>query len=129
MKMRKPYIRKFEKTWWLGQPRFMLYMLRELTCLFLCAYSIVILIGLLRLSQGRGPYEAFLEALQSPLAIFFHLLALIFALFHTVTWFGLTPKAMPLRLGENPVPGMAIIMVHYIGWLIVSAGILWMVGV
>ena len=127
--MRKPYIRKFEKTWWLGQPRFMAYMLRELTCLFLGAYSIVILIGLLRLSQGRGPYEAFLEALQSPLAIAFHLLAFAFTIFHTVTWFGLTPKAMPLRIGQNPVPRRLIIMAHYLAWLVISVGTLLVVGV
>ena len=127
--MRKPYIRKFEKTWWLGQPRYTLYMIRELTCLFLGAYSILILVGLYRLSQGPLAYDAFVGALQSPLAILFHLLAFIFALIHTVTWFGLTPKAMPLRIGQNPVPGMLIIMAHYLAWLIVSAAILLLVGV
>lgn len=127
--MRNPYIRKFKKTWWLGQSRYIIYMLRELTCLFIGAYSIVILVGLLRLSQGRAAYDAFIGALQSPLAIGLHLLVFIFAIFHTVTWFGLTPKAMPLRIGQYPVPAIVIISTHYIGWLVVSAGFLLLVGI
>ncbi len=53
----------------------------------------------------------------------FHLLALLFALFHTVTWFGVAPKAMPLQIGEKKVPSAAIIMAHYAGWIVVSAAV------
>lgn len=121
---RKPYVRDIPKFWWLGQRRYTIYMVRELTCLFIGAYVLVILVGLYRLSQGAAAYGAFLDALQRPLAIGFHLLALPFALLHMVTWFGLTPKAMPLRFGGRPVPGTAIVMAHYIVWFVVSAGLL-----
>ena len=121
---RRPYVREMPKSWWLGQRRYTFYMVRELTCLFIGAYALVILVGLFRLSQGPVAYGAFVDALQGPFAIAFHLLALVFALFHTVTWFGLTPKAMPLRLGENTVPGTAIVMAHYVVWIVVSAGLL-----
>ncbi|MDH3741962.1 MAG: fumarate reductase subunit C [Hyphomicrobiales bacterium] len=121
---RRPYIREMPKLWWLGQRRYTVYMIRELSCVFIGAYVLVILVGLFHLSQGPAAYAAFLDALQSPLAIAFHLLALVFALLHTVTWFGLTPKAMPLRLGENTVPGTAIVMAHYVVWIVVSAGLL-----
>lgn len=126
---RKPYVREMPGTWWLGQRRYTIYMVRELTCIFIGAYVLVLLTGLFRLSQGPAAYEAFVNALQTPLAIAFHLLALAFALFHTVTWFGLTPKAMPLRFGEKTVPGMAIIMAHYAVWFVVSAGLLLMARV
>ncbi len=39
----------------------------------------------------------FWTALKSPLAILFHVVALAFALFHTCTWFNLTPKALVVR--------------------------------
>jgi fumarate reductase subunit C len=81
------------------------------------------------LSQGPAAYGAFLNALQNPFAVMFHSLALAFALFHSVTWFGLTPKAMPLRLGGQPVPGTAIIMAHYVVWFVVSAGLLFVARV
>ena len=98
-------------------------MVREATSVLIGAYVVVILVGLWRLSQGPTAYAAWLEALQTPWAITFHVVALGFALLHTVTWFGLTPKAMPLRFGERAVPGSAIIAVHYAVWLVVSAGL------
>ena len=126
---RKPYLRKFPTWWWLGQRRYTIYMIRELTCIFIGAYAVLIVIGLLRLSQGRSHYEAFLDALQSPFGMVFHLAALLFALFHTVTWFGVTPKAMPLHIGEKKVPSAAIIMAHYAGWIVVSAAVLFLARV
>lgn len=117
-------MRRLPKSWWLSQRRYTVYMIRELTCIFIGAYTVLIVIGLLRLWQGRAAYEAFLDALQSPLGIAFHLLALLFALFHMVTWFGVTPKAMPLRFGEKKVPGAAIVMAHYVVWIVVSAGVM-----
>jgi fumarate reductase subunit C len=125
---RRPYVREMPKSWWLGQRRYTFYMVRELTCVFIGAYVFVLLFGLFRLSQGPAAYGAFVDALQNPFAIVFHLLALAFALFHTVTWFGLTPKAMPLRLGEKTVPGMAIILAHYAVWLVISAALLLLAG-
>lgn len=121
---RKPYIRKLPKWWWLRQGRYRIYMIRELTCIFIGAYTAVIVVGLMRLSQGRAEYDAFLDALYGPFWIAFHLLAILFSLFHTVTWFGVAPKAMPLRVGEKKVPAAAIIMAHYAGWIVVSAAIL-----
>ena len=55
-------------------------------------------------------------------AIFFHFIALIIALLHTVTWFGLTPKAMP-PLSGRPVPRTVIIAAHYAVWVVLTAGL------
>jgi len=126
---RKPYMRKLPTWWWLSQRRYTIYMIRELTCIFIGAYAVLIVIGLLRLSHGRAEYDAFLDALQSPFGMVFHLLALLFALVHTVTWFGVTPKAMPLWLGERRVPDAAIIMAHYAGWIVVSAAVVFLARV
>jgi fumarate reductase subunit C len=126
---RNPKSRNFPIFWWLSQPRYTIYMVRELTCVFIGAYTLVILVGLFRLSQSSAAYGAFLDALQSRLSIVFHLLALLFAVFHTVTWFGLTPKAMPLRLGQKTVPPVAIVMAHYVVWLMVSAGLMLVVRI
>ena len=126
---RKPYMRKLPKWWWLRQRSYTIYMIRELTCIFIGAYTTVIVVSLMRLSQGRSEYEAFLNSLHSPFWITFHLVAILFALFHTVTWFGVAPKAMPLRLGERVVPGVAIVMAHYAGWIVVSAAVLFLARV
>lgn len=120
---RRPYQRPVPKWWWLGQGRYTRYMIRELTCVFIGAYAGLLLVGLWRLSQGRAAFEAFLDAVQSPLGIAFHGLVLLFALYHMATWFGLTPQAMPLRVGERKVPGPAIVAAHYLVWIVVSAGV------
>ena len=126
---RKPYMRKLPKWWWLRQRSYTIYMIRELTCIFIGAYTTVIVVSLMRLSQGRSEYDAFLNSLHSPFWITFHLVAILFALFHTVTWFGVAPKAMPLQIGDKKVPDAAIIMAHYAGWIVVSAAVLFLARV
>ena len=125
---RRPYLRKFPRWWWLRQGRYTSYMVRELTCVFIAAYTVLVLFGLYRLSEGPAAYEAFLAALRSPLGIAFHAAALAFALIHTVTWFGLAPKAMPLRFGAAAVPPAAIVLAHYALWIVVSAGLFLLAG-
>lgn len=126
---RKPYVRQVSRSWWwLSRRRYISYMMRELTCVFIGAYSAVLVVGLMRLSQGRLAYEGFLDALWGPLGIVFHILAFAFALYHTITWFNVTPKAMPLRVGDQRVPGGAIIGAHYAGWFVVSLAVLIVAG-
>ena len=126
---RRPYRRAVStSSWWLAQPRYIRYMAREVSCVFIGAYTAVIVIGLVRLSQGATAWGGFLEGLQTPVSIAFHLLALAFALYHTTTWFNVTPKAMPLQIGETRLSGSVIIGAHYAGWAVVSALILFLAG-
>lgn len=127
---RRPYIRSVsDYSWWLSQPRYVRYMMREASCIFIGAYSGVLVFGLVCLSQGAAAWDAFLQILQAPGSIAFHLLALAFSLYHTTTWFNVTPKAMPIQLGETRVPGSIIIGAHYLVWIIVSVLTLLLVGV
>ncbi len=126
---RRPYVREASRTWWwLAQPRYVRYMVREVTCLFIGGYAAILIVGIVRLSQGQAAYEGFLDAVQGPASLAFHGLAFLFALYHTTTWFNVTPKAMPLRVGGWRVPGGAIVGAHYAGWLAVSAVVLFLAG-
>ena len=126
---RRPYQRPVSATWWwLARPRYIRYMAREGSCVFIGAYTAVIVVGLVRLSEGAAAWGAFLDAMQTPASIVFHLLALAFALYHTTTWFNVTPKAMPVRIGDARIPGSVIIAAHYAGWAVVSALILYLAG-
>ena len=127
---RRPYRRAVSTTaWWLAQPRYIRYMAREVSCIFIGAYTAVVVVGLVRLAQGASAWGAFLEALQAPVSVAFHLLVLAFALYHTTTWFNVTPKAMPVQLGETQLPGGVIIGAHYAVWALVSALVLFLAGV
>jgi fumarate reductase subunit C len=126
---RRPYLRKVERSWWLHHPRYVAYMIRELTSLFVGVYCALLTIGLVRLAQGQAAWDGFVAAFSSPPGIVFQLLCLGFAIYHSVTWFALTPKAMPLVVRGEPVPGTVIVGAHYLAWAAVSAVVLIAAGV
>ncbi len=127
---RKPYVRKISKTgWYLKQPRYMRYMAREVTCVFIGAYTLLLVIAIQRLSEGQVAYEGFMQAMASPLSVVFHVVALAFALYHSIQWFNVTPQAMPIQKGEEFLPGGIIMGAHYGGWAVVTIVVLFLAGV
>ena len=119
--MNKPYVRPLSPTtWFLTQPRYKRYMAREVTCLFIFAYTFLLIIGLKRLSEGPDAFNAFVQALGSPLGVLFNLAVLIAAVYHSTSWFNVTPQAMPIQRGEEFVPGKIIVGAHYALWAVAS---------
>lgn len=123
----KPYIRPMPALWWTKRPPYLLFMLRELSCLFVGGYAFWFLMLLKRHSEGPQAYASFLEGLRSPSAIVIHVVALAFALLHTITWFQATPRAMAIRRGEERVPDSMIILPNYVAWVVASAVLAWVV--
>ena len=101
-----PYIRPMGR-WWKRDPFFMSYMVREATAVFVAVYTLVLLVGLVRLAQGEAAWNGWLAALKSPLSIAFHLVLLAAFVFHTWSWFSIMPKTMPLLFvaGKRVPPG------------------------
>jgi fumarate reductase subunit C len=125
----RPYVRTVKRSWWLGQRRYVLYMVRELTSLFVGIYCVFLAVGLVRLAQGPEQWESFVAAASSTPGVLLQLVCLGFAVYHSVTWFALTPKAMPLMVREEHVPGIAIIAAHYAVWAFVSLVVLFAVRI
>ena len=125
--MRGPYRRPMSSTWWLNKRNYLLFMLRELTSVFIAAFLVFYLVQLAHLAQGPESYAAFLAQRASFGWMFFHLLALVAALYHSITWFNLTPKVMVMRRGEERVPPVFIAGSNYLAWLAISVVILWIV--
>ncbi|MDH4189795.1 MAG: fumarate reductase subunit C [Betaproteobacteria bacterium] len=126
---RRPYVREETFRWIFRHPRYLRYMAREFSCLFIGAWTLVAVVGLGRLSEGQVAWEAFLASLRSPASLVFHFVGLGFALYHSITWFNLTPKALPMQVGEGFVPNAVIAGAHYLAWAIVSIGLLHFAGV
>jgi len=113
MATRRPYVRPMAG-WWRRNPFFMRYMAREVTSIFVAAYAFVLLVGLLRLSQGEAAFAGWLAALATPASVAFH--GLLFAVFayHTYSWFVIMPKTMPpvvvggRRLSNATITGLGI---------------------
>jgi fumarate reductase subunit C len=126
---RKPYVREVPPTsWYFRHPRYMRYMAREVTCIFIGVYTFLLVWGIKLLADGEAQYRTFLEALRSPLSIGFHVLALAFALYNTVTWFNVTPKALPVQIGEEFLPGGVVTGAHYAVWAVLSLAVVFLAG-
>ena len=53
-------------------------------------------------------------------------LAMAAALFHSITWFNLTPKAMPVFRGENRLADPLVAFgMGYLPWIVVTVLIVW----
>jgi fumarate reductase subunit C len=106
--------------WWRRNPYFVRYMIREGSSVFLALYTVILLVGLYRLTQGEAAWDAWRAALTSPGSILFHWLALLAVGYHAYTWWKVSPKTAPdLRVAGRAVPELAI----------TAGGLLAMIGV
>jgi fumarate reductase subunit C len=125
---RRPFQQAPSRTgWWLRQARYTRYMMREVSSLFIGTYSLVLIVGLFRLAQGQVEYDAFLVNAKGTFGILFAVVTLLFSIYHTYTWFVVTPKAMPIVIAGKRLPGVAIIAGHWAGFFIASAIVWWLI--
>jgi fumarate reductase subunit C len=121
----RPYRRPPHFAWWWGHRGYTLFVLRELTSLAVGVYAVLLLILVWRLGQGQEAYRAYLDWLGSPRLLVVHLIALAATVYHSVTWFGLSQKALALRVGGRPVPGRLLVAGNVAAWLVASAAVAW----
>jgi len=117
---RKPYQRELSTGWWLKKAFYSKYMLREGSSILITIYSLILAWGVFRLNQGEIEFNAWVNALQHPFSIALHLLILLFALYHTITWFSLAPKALDLWIKGKRVGDKLIVSGHYIAFVIIT---------
>jgi len=125
-----PFVREVPRTtWYLARRRDLVHMAQELSSIFIGGYALLLLWGVKALAAGPDAYQAFLASLGSPLSLGLHWVTLAVTLFHSVSWFGVTPKAMPVQSGEEFLPGSLIVGGHYAVWIALSLFILFVAGV
>jgi fumarate reductase subunit C len=120
---RRPYTRPIPATWWLQRTRYILFMVREFTAVFIGGYAVLLLVMLSKLSDPVA-FDAFVAL---PGVRLFHVLVLLAALFHTITWFNVAPQALVIHIGEERVPSVLIAGAHYAGWIVTSGIFAWVV--
>ena len=120
MSKRKPYTRELPIDWWMKQLFYTKYMIREGSSIFITIYSLILAWGVLRLSQGEAAFNAWMQVLQNPFVIILHFIALALALYHTITWFSLAPKAVDLWIKGKRLDDKVIISGHYAVFLVVT---------
>ena len=126
----KTYVRPMEG-WWRKNPFFVRYMIREGSSVFLAIYALILLVGLLRLSQGEAAWDAWRSALVHPVSILFHWAALLTVGYHAYTWWMVSPKTAPhIRIGAREIPECLIAAGGLAGTvgasIVVYAAVRWM---
>ena len=112
--LRRGYVRPMQG-WWRRDPFFVKYMIREVTAVGVLVYAIVLMFGLLRLSQGEAAWNGWLAALRSPGSVLLHLVLIVSMIVHAKSWFDIMPKTMPLMfVGGQRVEGATITRTGYI---------------
>jgi len=120
----KLYHRKMPATWWLTKQSYFMFMLRELSSVFIAVFLVVYLCQIYQLSQGPDAYSGFTQKLASPGWIVFHLVALLFALYHSITWFQSSAVVLTLRIGERLISRPIVTALHVGAWAMVSVIVL-----
>jgi fumarate reductase subunit C len=121
------YQRRIGVFWWVHKRSYFLFVMRELSSLFVAWFVVYLLMFVAAVGGGERKYDEFLDRASSPLFLIVNAVALVFLVLHIVTWFSLTPRAMVLNLGGRRVPGVVIIAAQYAGLAVVSACIYWLV--
>jgi fumarate reductase subunit C len=101
--------------------------MRELSSIFIAWFVVYLVLFVYAVGEGEAAYERFLDWAASPWVVALNVVALLFVLLHTVTWFALTPQAMAVRLDGHKVPDFHIIAGQYTGLVVVSLFVLWLV--
>ena len=130
----KPYVKPFVRevprtTWYLARRRDQIHMAQELTSVFIGNFALLLLCAVRAVAAGPESYHAFVASLGSPLMLGMLWITFAVTLFHTVSWFGVTHKAMPVQIGEGFLPPAVIVGGHYAAWVVVSLFILFIAGV
>lgn len=121
--------------WWVHKRSYLLFVLRELSSVFVAWFVMFTLLFVWSVSRGEERYERLLEIAANPFVVAVNVVALAFLLLHTVTWFNLTPQAIPVRLPTalpgglrgRRVPAVAIVAAQWAGFVVVSAFVVWLV--
>jgi len=121
----KWYRKRVSTYWWAQQWRSFKFILRELSSIAVGYVGLLLLLLLWTLGRSQGSYARLLAWLRSPVVVVLSVIALLFVLYHAITWFNLAPKAMPVRMGGKRLPDWMIAAPNYVAWVVISAAVVW----
>ncbi len=121
----KWYRHRMSVWWWLKDRAYVKFVLRELTSVFVAFFALLYLWQLRALVRGPDAYAQFLARLKTPFFLTVDIVALVFVLFHTITWFNLTPTAMVVRVRGKRVPDWIVAGSNYVVWVLLSGIVTW----
>ena len=111
--------------WWVRRWVYICFIARELTSISVAYCAALLVLTYWALQSGPEAYAELVSWLSHPAVIVISVLAFFAVLYHSISWFKLSPKAMVVRLGRWRVPDLMIAGGNYAAWLVVSAAVAW----
>jgi fumarate reductase subunit C len=121
------YRRPVPTWWWTRKRSYFVFVMRELSSIFVAWFVGYLVLFLYAVGRGEAAYRSFLDWASAPWVVVLNVVALAFVLLHTVTWFNLTPQAMSVRMAGRTVPAWQIVVGQYVGLVVVSGFVFWLV--
>ncbi|MFF0527907.1 fumarate reductase subunit C [Nocardia amikacinitolerans] len=121
------YRRPVSLFWWAQRRSYLIFVLRELSSVFVAWFVVYLLLLIHAVSSGNDEYQRFLSWSAGPWVVALNTIALLFVLLHAITWFDLAPKAMVVRVRGRRVAPVVVLGLHYVLWAVSTALVLWVV--
>ena len=99
----KAYRQPLRNDWWLRRRSYVLYMVRELTVVFMVAWLVWFLYEVWQLKQ-----KAFVSLTGNYAVLAFSLVCLFFTLWHAVTFLNLSGLILRVPIGDRFLPAAAV---------------------
>ena len=119
------YRKRVSTYWWLQRREYLRFVLREISSVFVAYVIVLLLFGVYMLSRGPQAYADFQDLFKNPLILTLNVISFFFVVFHSITWFNLSARAMVVRVGGKRVPGFLISGSNLAAWVVISAVIVW----
>jgi fumarate reductase subunit C len=121
------YQRPLALFWWLERRSYLLFVLRELSSVFVAWFVVYLLLLVKAVSDGAASYQDFLDWSGQWWMVAINVIAMLFILLHAITWFALAPRAMVVKVRGRRLPPPQVVAAHYLAWLLLSAIVAWLV--
>lgn len=121
------YRQPVPRFWWARRRSYLLFILRELSSLFVAWFVAYLLVLAYAVGQSESAYQRFLDWSANPFVIVLNVVALGFAVLHAVTFFQAAPQATVVRLRGRRVPPTLLAGPIFAAWAVVSAFLIWLV--
>ncbi len=121
------YQRPLPLFWWLERRSYLLFVLRELSSVFVAWFVVYLLLLVKAVSDGAASYQDFLDRSGQWWMVAINVIAMLFILLHAITWFALAPRAMVVKVRGRRLPPPQVVAAHYLAWLLLSAIVAWLV--
>jgi len=126
--------RKQSIFWWTKNRRYIAYFFRELTGLFIFTYALFFVYQLYQLHFNEVIYSTYISKMTTPTFVILNVVFLLFSVYHSLTWFQLTAKVLPLKIQNKPIDtkiiGLASLALwgifSYIVFIIMAGDISWL---